>query len=55
MRGQVQTDREERMNELFICQWCGYVEEIVIPDESALGLRQCSCCNKEEVESLFSG
>ncbi|GIO06452.1 hypothetical protein J31TS6_24800 [Brevibacillus reuszeri] len=54
MRGQVQTDRGVIMNELFICQWCGYVEEIVISDESAPGLLQCSCCRKEEVDSLFA-
>ncbi len=42
------------MNELFICQWCGYIEEVVITDENIASVRQCACCSKEEVESLFS-
>ncbi|MFS0915676.1 hypothetical protein [Brevibacillus sp. 179-C 1.1 NHS] len=41
------------MIQLFICQWCGYVEEKELPEESEESLFRCACCSMEEVESLF--
>ena len=37
------------MNELFICQWCGYIEEVVIADENITSVRQCA------LESVIGG
>lgn len=42
------------MIELFICQWCGYVEERIVDQEGDELLLHCACCSKEVVESLFS-
>ncbi|EJL40104.1 hypothetical protein BAG01nite_03860 [Brevibacillus agri] len=42
------------MVQLFICQWCGYVEERELSGESEEGLVRCVCCSTEEVESVFA-
>ncbi|MGG4439490.1 hypothetical protein [Brevibacillus fortis] len=42
------------MIQLFICQWCGYVEEQELPEECQESVFQCTCCSMEEVESLFT-
>ncbi|WP_257790214.1 hypothetical protein [Brevibacillus formosus] len=42
------------MIQLFICQWCGYVEEKELPEECQEGVFHCTCCSMEEVESLFT-
>ncbi|HBZ80326.1 sarcosine oxidase delta subunit [Brevibacillus sp. 1238] len=42
------------MVQLFICPWCGYVEEKEVPEESEAGIVTCACCNMAEVESVFA-
>ncbi|WP_314306407.1 hypothetical protein, partial [Brevibacillus parabrevis] len=42
------------MVQLFICPWCGYVEEKELPEESEAGIVTCACCNTAEVEGVFA-
>ncbi|KZE47356.1 hypothetical protein AV540_19855 [Brevibacillus parabrevis] len=42
------------MVQLFICQWCGYVEEKELPEEREEGIVTCACCNTPEVDSVFA-